>query len=137
MSVRNVLTRFLAAVYIFAGGIKVYPPTPGFKLDMDKTFSNFASACPTVLFGYKPEGSLYRFTTGCVELTLGLVLLFGPRIMKQISCIGLMIIMAGAVQTMIHFHDYKQMIVPAFFFLALGYQFKILSSTPSSKTKKA
>ncbi|KAK6170247.1 hypothetical protein SNE40_018686 [Patella caerulea] len=135
LTAQNVLQKFLSAVYVLAGGMKIYPPTDAMKIDMNKTFKKFAEVCPTVLVGYQPPVVSYRVSLGSVELLLGIGLLLGPKTIQKVSCGVLLIIMAGAVQTMVSLQEYTQVIVPGSLFIALLYYYKCLSVQENKKVQ--
>ena len=82
-------------------------------------FGEFAKVFPLRVMGFTPEPSRYLVSVGLVELSLGLALLLGATPTKRVACKGLMVIMAGATQTLVAKGQYMQAPIPAAFFLGL------------------
>ncbi|XP_077863411.1 transmembrane protein 35B-like [Saccoglossus kowalevskii] len=65
-----------------------------------KDFVRFASVFPLKNFGVHPNPATFQFVIGIAEMIGGVLLLWGPIRMKQISAIVLLVIMAGATWTL-------------------------------------
>ena len=82
-------------------------------------FREFAKVFPLRPVGISPDAHQYLLAIGLTETALALGLVFGSSSVKRWSCRGLLIIMAGAIQTLLALGKYHMAPIPALFFLGL------------------
>ncbi|KAM4044303.1 transmembrane protein 35B [Anomaloglossus baeobatrachus] len=102
---------------------------------MKSQFVQFADVFPLKDFGFKPDPYQYLQAVGWIELVAGILLAFGPRILREISNLVLCIIMIGAIYTLLVLKEPIAMCAPATVSLGLLLLLNIRGHGKNSKSK--
>lgn len=71
------------------------------------------------VFGYRPDPINYQAAVGWLELLAGLLLAVGPPVLQQISNVLLILLMMGAVFTLVVLEESLSTYIPAVVCLGL------------------
>ena len=102
-------------------------------------FKKFAKVHPFVLwFDYVPDADQYRTVIGYVELVCAVLLILGPAPLQVLSSVVLLMIMAGAVQTLYMVGERRPAMFAPAVATAVGLILNIylLTRAPEEKIKK-
>ncbi|ELK01983.1 transmembrane protein 35B [Pteropus alecto] len=86
---------------------------------MKALFVQFAEVFPLKVFGYQPDPMTYQVAVGWLELLAGLLLVLGPRILQEISNFLLIVLMMGAIFSLVCLKESLNTCIPAIVCLAL------------------
>ncbi|KAM4700618.1 transmembrane protein 35B [Discoglossus pictus] len=88
----------LGIFFSFTGAVKLTDEISAevYK-QMRSQFVQFADVFPLKDLGYRPEPTQYLHTVGWIELIAGILLAFGPQLLREISNFILCIVMIGAI----------------------------------------
>lgn len=86
--------------FVVAGLVKVAPIEPAHG-QMVSNFGRYASVFPLKIVGIQPAADMYRALVGSAEMMMGSLLAFGRYDWRSLSCVGLLVVMIGAVQTIL------------------------------------
>ncbi|KAM8790074.1 transmembrane protein 35B [Rhynchonycteris naso] len=82
-------------------------------------FEQFAEVFPLKVFGYQPDPMSYQVAVGWLELLAGLLLALGPPMLQEISNFLLIVLMMGAIFTLVSLKESLNTCIPAVVCLVL------------------
>ncbi|XP_077006490.1 transmembrane protein 35B [Tamandua tetradactyla] len=82
-------------------------------------FVQFAEVFPLKVFGYQPDPRNYQVAVGWLKLLAGLLLVLGPPVLQKISNLFLILLMMGAVFTLLSLKESLSTCIPAIVNLGL------------------
>ena len=85
-----------------------------------RAFKDYASVFPLAPLGLVPDHKMYKHVVGAAELACGAMIVFGKNKNKRKGCVGLMVIMAGAVQAKLCLGEFLGATVPAVLGCGMG-----------------
>ncbi|KAF6112408.1 zinc finger MYM-type containing 6 [Phyllostomus discolor] len=86
---------------------------------MKALFVQFAEVFPLKVFGYQPDPMSYQVAVGWLELLAGLLLALGPPKLQEISNFLLIVLMMGAIFTLLSLKESLITCIPAVVCLVL------------------
>ncbi|XP_032834123.2 transmembrane protein 35B [Petromyzon marinus] len=100
--VLTVVRCLLGAFFVLAGLVKVTDlVSPDVHQHMKEEFSKFSTVFPLAPRGWRPPADLYMATVGWMELLPGILLALGPTPLQTASGVLLLVIMIGAIYSLL------------------------------------
>ncbi|CAN0285210.1 unnamed protein product [Lampetra fluviatilis] len=100
--VLTVVRCLLGAFFALAGLVKVTDlVSPDVHQHMKEEFSKFSAVFPLAPLGWRPPPDLYLATVGWMELLPGILLVLGPTPLQTASGVVLLVIMIGAIYSLL------------------------------------
>ncbi|XP_055467336.1 transmembrane protein 35B [Psammomys obesus] len=113
------LRSLLGVFFALTGAAKLLQVSAAVSQQMKALFEQFAEVFPLKLFGYQPDPINYQRAVGWLELLAGLLLVGGPRVLREISNLLLILLMMGAVFTLVVLQELLRTYIPAVVCLGL------------------
>uniref|UniRef100_H0XQF2 Transmembrane protein 35B n=2 Tax=Otolemur garnettii TaxID=30611 RepID=H0XQF2_OTOGA len=79
---------------------------------MKALFVQFAEVFPLKVFGYQPDPVSYQTAVGWLELLAGVLLVTGPPMLQKISNLFLILLMMGALFTLVSLEESLSTCIP-------------------------
>ncbi|XP_034358854.1 transmembrane protein 35B [Arvicanthis niloticus] len=115
----GVLRVLLGVFFALTGAAKLFQVSAPVSQQMKDLFKQFAEVCPLKVFGYQPDPINYQTAVGWLELLAGLLLIVGPPVLQEISNMLLILLMMGAVFTLVLLKESPSTYIPAVVCLGL------------------
>lgn len=109
----GVLRVLLGVFFALTGAAKLFQVSAPVSQQMRALFEQFAEVFPLKVFGYQPDPISYQTAVGWLELLAGLLLVVGPPVLQEISNVLLILLMMGAVFTLVVLKEPLSTYVPA------------------------
>ncbi|XP_021500478.1 transmembrane protein 35B isoform X1 [Meriones unguiculatus] len=113
------LRSLLGVFFALTGAAKLLQVSAPVSQQMKALFEQFAEVFPLKLFGYQPDPINYQRAVGWLELLAGLLLVGGPPVLRAISNLLLILLMMGAVFTLVVLQESLSTYIPAVVCLGL------------------
>uniref|UniRef100_A0ABK0L4T1 Transmembrane protein 35B n=1 Tax=Rattus norvegicus TaxID=10116 RepID=A0ABK0L4T1_RAT len=109
----------LGIFFTLTGAAKLFQVSAPVSQQMKALFEQFAEVFPLKVLGYQPDPISYQAAVGWLELLAGLLLVVGPPVLQQISNVLLILLMMGAVFTLVVLEESLSTYIPAVVCLGL------------------
>lgn len=119
LQVLLVLRILLGVFFALTGAAKLFQVSAPVSQQMKALFEQFAEVFPLKVFGYQPDPISYQTAVGWLELLAGLLLVVGPPVLQEISNVLLILLMMGAVFTLVVLRESLTTYIPAVVCLGL------------------
>ncbi|XP_053431137.1 transmembrane protein 35B isoform X1 [Nycticebus coucang] len=110
----SALRVLLGGFFALTGAVKLSEQisTPASE-QMKALFVQFAEVFPLKVFGYQPDPVSYQTAVGWLELLAGVLLVTGPPMLQKISNLFLILLMMGALFTLVSLEESLSTCIPA------------------------
>ncbi|XP_008271931.1 transmembrane protein 35B isoform X2 [Oryctolagus cuniculus] len=109
----------LGGFFMLTGAAKLSPVAAPVSQQLKVLFTRFAEVCPLKLFGYQPDPRSYQTAVGWLELLAGALLVAGPPLLQGISTLLLILLMMGAIFTLVSLEESLSTCIPTLVCLGL------------------
>ncbi|XP_058534649.1 transmembrane protein 35B [Ochotona princeps] len=104
----------LGSFFVLTGAAKLAPIAAPVSQQMRALFVRFAEVFPLRVFGYQPDSVSYQTAVGWLEVLAGSLLLVGPPLLQRVSTMFLILLMMGAIFTLMFLKQSLSTCIPAF-----------------------
>ncbi|XP_051027140.1 transmembrane protein 35B [Acomys russatus] len=109
----------LGVFFVLTGAAKLLQVSAPVSQQMKALFEQFAEVFPLKLFGYQPDPINYQTAVGWLELLAGLLLVTGPPVLRELGNLLLILLMMGAIFTLVVLRESLRTYIPAVVCLGL------------------